>query len=206
MSPRHSVLEARSTRQRILERSVPIASAEGLEALTIGRLATELGLSKAGILGHFGTKESLQIAVVETARDCFVREVPQRVRDVPPGLARLRALCEAWVSYLERDVPPGGCFFCAAAAEFDGRDGPVRDAVTEANALWQGDLRLHVRRAITAGELPQDTDAGQLIYEIVGTMLALNHFLQLQHERSAAVRARRSLERLLGEGTPRLAA
>ncbi|MFF3504386.1 TetR/AcrR family transcriptional regulator [Streptomyces sp. NPDC003247] len=198
MSPRNSVLETRRTRQRILDRSMAIASVEGLQGLTIGRLATELGMSKAGVLGHFGTKESLQLAVVDTASELFAREVPQRVRDVPPGLPQLRAVCEAWVSYLERDVLPGGCFFTAAATEFDGRDGPVRDAVAGMNALWQRDLRRHVRRAIGAGDLPADTDPDQLIYELVGIMLALNHFLQLQHDPLAPSRARRALHRLLG--------
>lgn len=198
MSPRNSVLETRRTRQRILDRSLTIASAEGLDGLTIGRLANELVMSKAGVLGHFGTKEGLQLAVVEAAAELFAREVPERAGEVPPGLPRLRALCEAWVSYLERKVLPGGCFFTAAAAEFDGRGGPVRNAVAGMNALWQRDLRLHVQRAIESGDLPVDTDPGQLVYEVVGTMLALNHFLQLQHDPSAPARARRSLHRLLG--------
>ncbi|WP_338783093.1 TetR/AcrR family transcriptional regulator [Streptomyces sp. DG1A-41] len=198
MSPRNSVVEARRTRQRIVDRSVAIASVEGLEGLTIGRLATELGMSKAGVLGHFGTKESLQLAVVDAAAELFAREVPQRVGEAPPGLPRLRALCEAWVSYLERDVLPGGCFFTAASAEFDGRSGPVRDAVAGMNAVWQRDLRVQVRTAVAAGDLPPDTDADQLVYELAGIMLALNHFLQLQHDHSAPDRARRALHRLLG--------
>jgi AcrR family transcriptional regulator len=197
MSPRRSVIETRHTRQRILDRSLAIASVEGLEGLTIGRLASELGMSKAGLLGHFGTKESLQLAVVDTAAEMFAREVPQRARDTPSGLPRLRAVCEAWVSYLERNVLPGGCFFTAAAAEFDGRSGPVRDAIAGMNALWQRDLRIHIRRAVSAGELPSDTDPDQLVYELVGIILGLNHFLQLSHDRSAPTRARRALNRLL---------
>jgi AcrR family transcriptional regulator len=198
MSPRRSVIETRHTRRRILDRSLAIGSTEGLEGLTIGRLAAELGMSKAGLLGHFGTKESLQLAVVDAAAELFSREVPERVRNVPRGLPRLRAVCEAWVSYLERRVLPGGCFFAAAAAEFDGRGGPVRDAIAGMNALWQRDLRIDVRRAVRAGDLPADTDVDQFIYELVGTMLALNHYLQLQHDPSAAARARRALRRLLG--------
>jgi tetracycline repressor-like protein len=102
------------------------------------------------------------------------------------------------VSYLERDLLPGGCFFTAAAAEFDGRSGPVRDAIAGMNALWQRDLRIHIRRAVSDGDLPPDTDADQLVYEIAGIMLALNHFLQLQQDRLAPARARRALHRLLG--------
>ncbi|MFS8100627.1 TetR/AcrR family transcriptional regulator [Lentzea alba] len=197
MSPRRSVADTLETRQRILDRSLAIASAEGLEGLTIGRLADELGMSKAGLLGHFGTKEGLQLAVVDEAAAVFSREVPGRVKQAPSGLPHLRAVCEAWVSYLEREVLPGGCFFTAATTEFDGRRGRVRDALAGMNALWRRDLRIHIRRAVSFGELGAETDVDQLIYEIVGIMLALNHFLQLEQDSAAPARARRALERLL---------
>ena len=197
MSPRRSVAATRETRQRILERGLAIASAEGLEGLTLGRLAADMAMSKAGVLGHFGTKESLQLAVVDAAAEVFSREVPGRVRQAPTGLPHIEAVCEAWVSYLERNVLPGGCFFTAATAEFDGRSGPVRDALAGMNALWRRDLRIHIRRAVSAGHLAPDTDVDQLIYEIVGIMLALNHFLQLEHDDQAPARARRALKRTL---------
>ncbi|GAB2823153.1 TetR/AcrR family transcriptional regulator [Lentzea nigeriaca] len=196
VSPRRSVADTLETRQRILDRSLAIASAEGLEGLTIGRLADELGMSKAGLLGHFGTKEGLQLAVVDEAAAVFAREVPQRVKQLPSGLPRLKAVCEAWVSYLEREVLPGGCFFTAATTEFDGRSGRVRDALAGMNALWRRDLRIHTRRAISDGDLPADTDVEQLVYEIIGIMLALNHFLQLEHDSAAPARARKALDRL----------
>lgn len=197
MSPRRSVADTLETRQRILGRSLAIASAEGLEGLTIGRLATELGMSKAGLLGHFGTKEALQLAVVDQAAEVFLREVPRKVKQMPSGLPRLIDVCEAWVSYLEREVLPGGCFFTAATAEFDGRSGRVRDALAGMNALWRRDLRIHIRRAVSDGDLKPDTDVDQLIYEILGVMLALNHFLQLEHDAAAPRRARQALKRLL---------
>ena len=197
MSPRRSVADTLETRQRILDRSLAIASAEGLEGLTIGRLATELGMSKAGLLGHFGTKEALQLAVVDQAAEVFLREVPRKVKQMPSGLPRLIDVCEAWVSYLEREVLPGGCFFTAATAEFDGRSGRVRDALAGMNALWRRDLRIHIRRAVSDGDLKPDTDVEQLIYEILGVMLALNHFLQLEHDEAAPRRARQALKRLL---------
>ncbi|WP_439659897.1 TetR/AcrR family transcriptional regulator [Lentzea sp. HUAS TT2] len=197
MSPRRSVADTLETRQRILDRSLAIASSEGLEGLTIGRLATELGMSKAGLLGHFGTKEALQLAVVDQAAEVFLREVPRKVKQMPSGLPRLIDVCEAWVSYLEREVLPGGCFFTAATAEFDGRNGRVRDALAGMNALWRRDLRIHIRRAVSDGDLKLDTDVEQLIYEILGVMLALNHFLQLEHDSAAPRRARQALKRLL---------
>ncbi|SDH06509.1 transcriptional regulator, TetR family [Lentzea fradiae] len=196
MSPRRSVADTLETRQRILDHSLAIASAEGLEGLTIGRLAGELGMSKAGLLGHFGTKEALQLAVVDQAAEVFLREVPRKVKQMPSGLTRLKSVCEAWVSYLERNVLPGGCFFTAATAEFDGRSGPVRDALAGMNALWRRDLRIHIRRAVNDDELPGDTDVDQLVYEILGVMLALNHFLQLEKDPEAPRRARQALKRL----------
>ena len=197
MSPRSSVLEARRTRERILERALSLASLEGLEGVTIGRLAADLALSKAGVLGHFGTKEALQLAVVDAAAETFAREVPQRARPAAPGLAHLHAVCEAWVSYLERGVMPGGCFFTAAAAEFDGRGGPVRDAVAGLDSVWQRGLRIHLRKAVADGDLPPDTDVDQVVFEIVGVMSGLNHFLQLHHDPTAPARTRRTLHRLL---------
>ncbi|WP_394617724.1 TetR/AcrR family transcriptional regulator [Lentzea sp. JNUCC 0626] len=197
MSPRRSVADTLETRQRILDRSLAIASSESLEGLTIGRLATELGMSKAGLLGHFGTKEALQLAVVDQAAAVFLREVPGKVKQMPSGLPRLRAVCEAWVSYLERNVLPGGCFFTAATTEFDGRSGRVRDALAGMNALWRRDLRIHIRRAVSDDALSRDTDVEQLIFELLGVMLALNHFLQLEHDNAAPFRARQALKRLL---------
>lgn len=200
MSPRKSVAESRRTRQRIVERGLEIASVDGLDGLTIGRLAAELDMSKAGVLGHFGSKESIQLAVIEAAAELFTREVADPAQDAAPGLPRLLAACEAWVSYLERDVLPGGCFFTAAAAEFDGRRGPVRDAIAWTTALWQRELRIHVWRAALDGDLPPGTDPAQLLYDVVAIMLALNHFRQLHGDQDAGTRARHSLRRLFGTG------
>jgi AcrR family transcriptional regulator len=199
VSPRRSVAEAGQTRSAILARGVQVASVEGLQGLTIGRLAADLGLSKSGLLGHFGSKQTLQLAVVDTAAEVFSREVSDRAAGTAPGLPRLRALCAAWVSYLERGVFSGGCFFTAAVSEFDDRDGPVRDAVAGLNSLWERDLRVQVRLAIASADLPADTDPDQVVFELVGLMLALNRGLQLQRDRGALERTRRAIGRLLGQ-------
>lgn len=198
MSPRRSVVEARRTRGAILDRGVVLASAEGLEGLTIGRLAADLDLSKSGVLGHFGSKEDLQLAVVDAAAAIFTREVADKARGVRPGLPKLLAMCAAWVSYLERGVFPGGCFFTAAAAEFDGRPGRVRDAVAGLSTVWDRDLYRQVRTAVAAGDLPPDTDADQVVFELTGAMLALNNAIQLYRDAGAAARARAAMERVLG--------
>jgi AcrR family transcriptional regulator len=203
MSPRRSVAEARRTRADLLERGLAIASVDGLEGLTIGRLASEARMSKSGVLGQFGSKEKLQLAVVDTAAVVFAREVTWPVvRSTPPGMPRLLALCTAWVSYLERGVFPGGCFFTAVASEFDDRGGPVRDAIAALDDMWQHALRRHVVRATDDGDLPADTDVDQVVFELTGQMLALNHALRLSGDRTAPGRTRRAMSRLLGMPLP----
>src|SRR3954470_16050625 len=155
---RRSAAEAAQTRTAILDRSVALASIEGLEGLTIGRLATDLDMSKAGVLGHFGTKEDLQLAALDGAAAVYRREIWDRAQAVPAGRKRLLAIADAWLDYLGRDVFPGGCFVTAASCEFDDRPGRVRDAVAAAHARWLKVLTAEARTAIRNGELPRGTD------------------------------------------------
>jgi AcrR family transcriptional regulator len=180
-----------------VNRGVDVASREGLEGLTIGRLAEDLGMSKSGLLGHFGSKETLQLVVLDRAAEIFWREVWEPVADRPAGLARVRAVCASWVDYLERGVFPGGCFFTAAAAEFDDRPGAIRDAVASYAQRWQRELSWQLRRAVDAGEVPPDTDAEQVVFELTGVMMILNQALQLYGDRTAPDRARRAITGLL---------
>ncbi|MBJ7904296.1 TetR/AcrR family transcriptional regulator [Streptomyces sp. NPDC003656] len=200
MSPRKSAAEARRTRQRIVRRGIALASVDGLEGLTIGRLAADLEMSKAGVLGHFGTKEALQLATLEGAAVEFSRLVWEPAAAETPGLPRLRAICEAWVTYLETadDIFPGGCFFTTASIEFDGRTGPVRNTVARLSLVWRRRLATEIRTAVTSGDLPPDTDPDQLVFELIGLYLALNQEIQLFANPTAGTRARRALNRLLG--------
>lgn len=197
MSPRRSAAEAASTRTVIVERALSLGSVDGLEGLTIGRLADEIGMSKSGLIRHFGSKQGLQLAALDAAVDLFRREIWDRAAGEPVGLARLRALCEAWISYLERDLLPGGCFLTAAATEFDGRGGPVRDATRKAWARWLRVLEGEARTAIEAGELPRDGDPAQIAFELNGIGMALNNALQLHEDRAGVGRARRAFEHAL---------
>ncbi|MEU5049212.1 TetR/AcrR family transcriptional regulator [Streptomyces sp. NPDC021096] len=201
MSPRKSVAEARRTRERIVERAIAVASVEGLEGLTIGRLATDLGMSKAGVLGHFGTKEALQLATLEGASAVFARTVWERAQHEEPGLPRLRAVCDAWIAYIEteREIFPGGCLFTTAAVEFDARSGPVREAVARLFRGWRRRLAGEVRIAADCGDLPPGTDPEQVAYELVGLYMAFNQEIQLFAEPTAAERTRRALNRLFGQ-------
>ena len=196
MSPRRSAADAAGTRTAIVERALEVGSVEGLEGLTIGRLADDVGMTKSGLIRHFGSKEGLQLAALDAGIELFVREIWEPAADSEPGIVRLRALCDAWVSYLERDLLPGGCFLTAAATEFDGRGGPVREATREAWARWLRLLAREARTAIEAGQLPADGDPAQIAFELNGIGMALNNALQL-HEDPAGVRhARRAFERV----------
>src|SRR5437773_12478101 len=119
MSPRHSFAEARNTRAAIIDRAAELSSVEGLEGVTISRLAGELGMSKAGVIQPFGSKESLQLEVLARAAEIFRAEVTRYSTEAPPGLARVRALCNGWIDHVASRTFPGGCFWTAASCEFD---------------------------------------------------------------------------------------
>lgn len=197
MSPRRSAAEAQATRGRILGRAAEIASEEGLDGITIGRLAEELEMSKSGVHKHFGTKETLQISTLDKAFVDFWHRVVEPALAEPPGLRRLSAVCANSVSYLEAPLLPGGCLMTAALTEYDGRPGPVRDAVAEAWSRWRNQLRADLTAAVENGELPAEFDIDQALFEIIAAGLALNAAMQLQHDRAAAGRARRAIERAL---------
>lgn len=180
------------TRQGILAIAVDVGSREGLEALTFGRLASEAAVSKSGLFAHFGGKEQLQLATVEAAREIFVREVIEPAAGAEPGLLRLRATVEAWLSYFRRDVFAGGCFFQAASLEFDGRPGPVRDRVIEIMGEWLALLEALARAAGPAVGSPE-----QLAFELNAIGMATNWQRQLLGDDAALDRAAKAFDRLL---------
>ncbi|HEU4658248.1 MAG TPA: TetR/AcrR family transcriptional regulator [Capillimicrobium sp.] len=189
MSPRRSVAEAQRTRERLVGEATAMASVEGLEGVTIGRLADATGLSKSGVTRHFPTKEELQLEALAHALDLFVQAVWVPAATRPAGLERLLAVCEHWCGYLAGDVFPGGCFLTAAAAEFDGREGRVRDAVRDGLERWLGVLAGEVRAAVDAGELEPGTDPAGLAYEILAFALAANQARQLLGDEQAPARS-----------------
>ncbi|MGW4966748.1 TetR/AcrR family transcriptional regulator [Nonomuraea sp. NPDC004186] len=180
-------------RNVILRRAADIASQDGLEGLSIGRLATELGVSKSGLFGYFGSKEELQLATIRTAMRVYVDEVVQPALTVPPGLGRVRRLCESWLSYSQRRVFPGGCFFFAVTAEFDARPGRVRDAVAAAGLDWIRFVTRTVDDARQLGELADDTDADQLAFELIAFMENANAVSLLHDDPNAYERARTAI-------------
>jgi AcrR family transcriptional regulator len=185
------------TRQAILSRAGQLASAEGLEEVSLQRLAGDLGISKSGLFAHFGSKEELQLATVEEAARVFTQEVLKPGVSVPRGLGRLWAMCNAHLSYQERKVFAGGCFFEAASVEFDSRPGPVRDAVVEKVHYWSGSLARAAREAQAAGEVSPDVDPEQLAWELGSMLSAANRGHVIDGGGQAFDRARRAIRERL---------
>ena len=185
--------QATKTRREILRVAVDIASAEGLEGLSIGRLATELNMSKTGIFSHFGSKEQLQLATVETAKEVFLKEVAQPPLDSPRGIARLQAMLEHWLGYVERIVFRGGCFFAAASAEFDSRPGPVRDKIAALTKAWMLALQEEIRIARSRKEIHDSENPAQLAFEFHALVQEANWAFKLFNDKSAFLLARRAI-------------
>jgi AcrR family transcriptional regulator len=182
-------------RTAILDRALHVASVEGIEGLTLGRLAEVLQTSKSGIQTLFGTKQELQLAIVAAASQVFEHDVLRPAEQQAAGLPRLRALMSLWIDYLE--TFEGGCLFVAGASELDGRPGPARDAIAEAADRADALLRRDVELARRLGELPSDTDVEQLVFELHAMVLQANHDRQLHGRTDALTRARSAVDRLL---------
>lgn len=191
------------TRQAILAVAADLATVDGLDGLSIGRLAGELSMSKSGLFAHFGSKQDLQLATIEEARQRYVREVIQPGLAATAGIRRLRAFCESFLSYLERGVFPGGCFFASAMAEFDAKaPGPVRDRIAECQAQWMDTLERSANDARAAGELHASSDPQQLAFELEAALLSANWYYHLYHDPAYLERARRAVrDRLVSQAT-----
>jgi AcrR family transcriptional regulator len=194
-------LRGERTRRAIVERAMDIASIDGLDGLSIGRLATDLDVSKSGVITHFGSKEELQLATVRAAVDVFTEHVVRPALEAPAGLRRLWRLCELWLDY-ERGIFPGGCFFANVAAEFDARPGRVRDAIAQSQLDFRALFERLIARAVEVGELPDDVDAAQLTFELKALGTCANGEFLLYDEPAAYQRARTAmLARLRGLAT-----
>jgi AcrR family transcriptional regulator len=170
------------SRARIVEQAAKLATIEGLEGLSIGRLAEAAGLPKSSVHALFGSKQELQLATINAARDSFINEVVEpALGSAEPGLERLLALCEGYLSYVERRVFPGGCFFVAAAAEVGAQAGRVHDEVAHIQQQWRDLLAAEARAAADKGELPDGTDAVQLAFEL-GVILAGTDLVSVLHD------------------------
>jgi AcrR family transcriptional regulator len=190
------VLETKGqrTRSAILEAAAALATEEGLEPLSIGRLAEATGMSKSGLFAHFGSKEELQLATVAHAARLFVAEVIDPARSAPRGLARVWALCDHMTDYAERQVFPGGCFFAATSFEFNNRPGLVRDRIEENIRAWLSYLEHAVEQAQEADELDQEVSAREIAFQLDAFAQAANAQYQLFRDRAVFDEARRAIK------------
>ncbi|MFJ4094492.1 TetR/AcrR family transcriptional regulator [Kitasatospora sp. NPDC089913] len=196
------VLRGEETRRTVLRRAVAIASVEGLDALSIGRLATDLGLSKSGVFAGFGSKEELQLATVRAARRIFADAVLAPVRDEPPGLRKVRLLCESWLAYSRARVFPGGCFFYEVNAEYDARPGPLRDVLAANWREWHATVLGLVEEAVGTGELRPDADPEDIAFTLIALLENANPQALLFDDDTPYDRAHRAvLRRLRSDAT-----
>jgi AcrR family transcriptional regulator len=185
------------TRQTILNHALSLATRIGMEGLTIGRLAEDLGMSKSGLIAHFQTKESLQVQVLETGAHRFVEDVLRPALKAPRGEPRLRALFHGFLAWESSPELPGGCPLIAASTELDDRPGPARDYLVRTRRDLFDLLAGTVRSAIEEGQFRADVDAEQFVYEFWGVMLGHHHASRLMRDPRAAERAARAFETLV---------
>jgi len=190
------------SRSAILREAAKLATVEGLAGLSIGRLADAVGMSKSGLFAHFGSKQELQLATIETAGAVFEELVVAPALAEPTGIGRLRALAERFLRHVEDGVYPGGCFFASVAAEMDTHPGPVRDQAIASGAEWFQQLEQAARDAQSENAIDPSEDPVQLAFELDAYLLLANlQFVALQ-DPAPMERARHAIDRRLAEAAP----
>jgi AcrR family transcriptional regulator len=191
------------SRRTILEAAAKLATVEGLNGLSIGRLADHIGMSKSGLFGHFGSKEELQLATIDTATEIFLAEVVEPTLAIKQPLERLEALCDRFLDHLAREVFPGGCFFAAAAAEFAPQPGLVQDRIKQTTNGWLSLFEDLAADAQAAGELSPDEDLQQFAFEIDSGLLMANLTYVLHQQPAALERGRVAVRARIQEARAR---
>jgi AcrR family transcriptional regulator len=185
------------TRATILNEAAQLATIVGLEGLTIGRLASAIGMSKSGLYAHFGSKRVLQLATIDAARETFVVEVLRPALSAPKGIQRLLAMCETYLSHIERRVFPGGCFFSAAAADVGSWPGPVRDLIAAQRRDWLEILERLALEAQALDQLDRNLAPAQLAFELQALLAAANTTFILHGDVEVFERARQAVRERL---------
>jgi AcrR family transcriptional regulator len=181
------------SRRAILDASARLATVEGIDGLSIGGLARAIGMSKSGLYAHFGSKEELQLATIDTAEGVFNADVIAPAMQSDDGLPRAQALCERFLSHVERGVFPGGCFFSSVAAELDTRPGPVRDRITAFLSEWAALIASSLAAAQRQGDLNSDARIDQIAFELNAMLAQANAVFLLYGDRKAFDLARRAI-------------
>ena len=184
------------TRAAIVAAALDLAGSDSLEGLTIGLIARRLGMSKAGVFAHFGSREELQIAVLKEYERRFIEDVVLPSLKAPRGLPRLEAMYSRWLDRQSAEIE-SGCVFVSGAVEYDDRPGPIRDLLVSMIRSWQRELVRAVKQAVEEGHLAPETDAHQLVFAMYGLMLALHHDARLLHSKDSVARGRAVFEQLI---------
>ena len=190
---RRRTKQGEQTRLLILRAAVSMASSEGLESLTIGKLAAELKMSKSGLFAHFKSKEDLQLSTFNEACVIFNEEIIQPALKMRKGVERLWTLCKVWLEYGDRAVFFGGEFFTNVAAEYDGRQGPMRDIVAKTMRDWLRYMERLLRESIETGELKSDTDAEQIAFEFNALFYGASLAFQLNMDHTTGERMKKAV-------------
>ena len=198
--PRRSAADTARTHASIVDRAVHMASTDGLEGLTIGRLADDLSMSKAGVIGHFGSKEELQLATIDAADEIFEREVISPATSSGGPVDQILQLSDRFLDYVGSDVFPGGCFFAAASAEVDTHPGRVKERIAAFQAGWMGRFIELIRQAQAAGEIDAMEDKMQLGFELNSMLTLANSIWVMFGDGSAFDRARKGIRLRLLRG------
>jgi AcrR family transcriptional regulator len=187
------------SRARVLEHAAALATLEGLDGVSIARIAAATGMPKSSVYVLFGSKEELQLATIDAARASFIRHVvAPAFTTTAPGCPRLQRLCDGYLDYVEQRIFPGGCFFVTASAEMGGRHGAVRDRVALYQQQWRQLLSDTAREAHATGELAPGTDPDQLAFEL-GAILAGSDIAAILHDDNTIIdRARQAIHTRLG--------
>lgn len=199
---RRSATDVADSRSAVVEAAVDLASVIGLEGLTIGRLATDLNMSKSGLIGRFGSKESMQRAVLESAIARFTASVWLPVAGKPAGLRRLEAIVDAWITHLGDGTFPGGCFLTTASVEYDARPGPLSDDIAKAARRWLAVLEADATTAIAAGDLPTDRDPADVALELYALASGGSVVSRLTQKPNGLSQVRAAMRRSIGLTTP----
>ncbi|MBX3233416.1 MAG: TetR/AcrR family transcriptional regulator [Labilithrix sp.] len=187
------------TRTAVLDTAITLASTLGLEGLTIGKLAEQVGMSKSGLFAHFSSKENLQVAVLEAAVERFVSLVVVPALKKPRGEPRLRALVDLWLAWSKQDFLPGGCVLLMASVELDDRPGPAHDLLVSAQKDWLGTLAGAARIAIEEKHFRKDLDCEQLAHELFSIAYGYHFLRRIVDPTTAERRARASFDRVLAD-------
>lgn len=185
------------TRARIVETALRSASVDGIEGITLGKVASDVGMSKSGLFAHFDSKEALQVDVLNAAAQKFAEVVVSPAFTAPRGEPRLRSLFEHWLRWERNESLPGGCIFMHAAAELDDRPGAARDTLVEWQQRWMDTLKRAVRMSVEAGHFRIDVDASLFAFQIYGIVLGYYNSARLLRDPEARSKAIASFERLV---------